>query len=93
MPLDDELRLRYVTYFEGCSGAPLLRDPIEFRADVIQVFAAVEAEAKSMKEAGAFGRERGLSHRVREWMKQILKERYAIDWRSPQEMNPNVAID
>jgi hypothetical protein len=35
----------------------------------------------------------GYCHRVWELQKKILREKYGLDWKTPQEMNPNTLFD
>lgn len=52
-----------------------------------------ELEQRSPELAKLFHSKRGLTHRYWAKIKQLLWERYQIEWRSPAEMNPWASFD
>ncbi|MFC2038983.1 hypothetical protein ACFLUG_04360 [Chloroflexota bacterium] len=52
-----------------------------------------KAEEQADKNLEAFPRSLGFCHRLWGEKKRILKEEYGIDWRSPQDMNPEMKFD
>ena len=52
-----------------------------------------ELEQSSPAVADLFRSGRGLCHRTWDRIKELLRERHGIEWRSPREMNPWVIFD
>jgi hypothetical protein len=74
----------------------LKRDPIEDDPKVKPVIAAAEREAdQELAEVtkGWNPGQLGYCHLRWSVKKRILREGYGIEWRTPAEMNPNVAFD
>jgi hypothetical protein len=67
-------------------------DPIEDDPNVQPLIRAAEEEAMSAPELQG-SRPRGWVHGYWDVKKRILKEKYGIDWRTPAELNRNVAFD
>ena len=70
----------------------LYHDKVEKTKEYKQCIKAVEklAEEKA-NETGHVGK--GYCHIVWGFKKEILKEQYNIDWRTPAEMNPHCKFD
>ena len=96
-PLSEQHRLLYVERFER--GAPwfytsLLFDPIEVDPEYSDLIEAIRLEARNKLDAGELGdAQRGRTARMWGWMKQELKARHNITWRTPWEMSPWIALD
>lgn len=67
-------------------------DPIEDDPSLRQILTAADEEALKACPRPR-GRLMGYIHGFWATKKRILKEKYGVDWRSPAEMNPNVAFD
>jgi hypothetical protein len=66
-------------------------DPLEDHPRLRRVVEKARREAELELNDG---REKlGYCHRVWELQKQILCEKYGLDWKTPQEMNPGVLFD
>ena len=73
-----------------------LRDPIECTKRFRQIKAEVEKKVKASLAAEGMSAEPksiGWCHYYWGVKQEILKKEYGIDWRSPDEMNPNVIYD
>ena len=71
----------------------LKHDPIEDNEELREIFNNVDSKIERyLKEKGI---EKGLGyiHIFDKYKKKVLKERYNIDWKTTQEMNPNIIID
>lgn len=90
--LEVDARERYVEHFEVVGGIFLI-DPVELEPRFWGQIASVRAEALARAGAGAFGAGMGLGGRMAHWQQQELLTRYGIAWRTPQQMNPNIAFD
>ncbi|ANJ66220.1 hypothetical protein A9404_01480 [Halothiobacillus diazotrophicus] len=73
---------------------------MDLRADPIDDdprYAAIIAEAEQAAEAelSSIGISFGMGYCYPFWSakKQILKERFGIDWQTPEELNPDVLFD
>lgn len=69
----------------------LKSDPIEFTREWERIYYDVEAEVNRRFEG--IPRQMGLCFRIWSVKKEILKNKYGIDWSSPGEMNPRVIFD
>lgn len=71
----------------------LKHDEIENKEEYKEIFKKVneEVEQKLKKEGYQLGL--GYIHIFDRYKKQILKKKYNIDWKSTQEMNPNILLD
>lgn len=93
-PLSAEMRLRYVERFESSAARLLLCDPLEVDPQFGPIIAAIGFEAKELLESGALGDgRRGRSGRMWGWMQRELLQRHGIEWKTPLEMTPGVALD
>jgi hypothetical protein len=71
----------------------LRHDPVEDDPRHAEAFARIDAEVDAaLKDHPQRGGE-GFCHVVWETKKRLLKERYGIDWRAPDELNPQVIFD
>lgn len=68
-------------------------DPQEGDPQLRAIIKAAEKEAEESLRKEGVGRHLGYCHRLWGRQKQILKEKYGIDWRSPAEMNPDIMYD
>lgn len=74
-------------------GGGLAHDPVENDPRYAEVFAKIDAEVDALlKDHPSRGSE-GFCHVIWATKKGLLKERYGIEWRSPDEMNPHVIFD
>ena len=81
----------YLTRTELPIGPDGLRyDPIEDDLKVQQLLRAAEKEAEEELQGP---RPKGWGRNFYQVKKRILKEKYGIDWRTPVELNPNIAFD
>jgi hypothetical protein len=93
-PLSSQLRLAYVEHFEARPGSSLLIDPIELHPEFAELVAEVKREAQQLLDDGQLGTGvRGRAGRMWGWMKRTLAERHHLDWRTPLEMTPGIALD
>ena len=73
------------------SRLPLNHDPIELDPDLKQKIA--EAEERALTILAHEPRRMGFCHLLWRTKKQILRDEYGIDWKTPAEMNPQVLFD
>jgi len=66
------------------------RDPIEDDPKYKDILSSVDKEIE--KELGD-PIPMGYCHVIWVKKKQILKDRYGVDWKSPAELNPNIEFD
>lgn len=70
-----------------------MRDPIEETSE----YKSIERELEALIEQrlGSLYHERpfGFCHIYWHAKKEILKERFGIDWKSPQELSPSIIFD
>lgn len=79
----------YSNFGEG--GDKIRRDAVELDPHNAGEFDIIDAEVEeALKYAG---RGMGFIHTFWATKKQILKEKYGIDWRSPAELNPEWFFD
>ena len=67
-------------------------DPLEDDASVSYIIEAARQEAESLV-LSKDGRQFGHCFRVWRTMQSILRERHAIDWMTPADLNPGVSFD
>lgn len=95
-PLSDQHRQWYVERFEEGSpwfGSSLLIDPIEVDPQYSGLIEAIRLEARNKLDARELGDgRRGRAGRMWGWMKEELKARHNIDWRTPIEMSPPTSL-
>ena len=71
----------------------LKHDSIEDKEEYRKIFQKVDLETeKALKDKGV---KKGLGyvHIFESYKKKLLKEKYRIEWKTTQEMNPNIRID
>jgi hypothetical protein len=85
--------LGLTAYFEWSRSQPYQKrhDPIEDDPDLQPILQAAEKQAK--EELKGEPQELGFIHRYWSVKRRILKDKHGIDWRTPAEMNPNLAIE
>ncbi len=71
----------------------LKHDEIEDREEYKEIFKNVEEEVKKFLENKGVKKGLGYIHIFEKLKKQILKEKYGIEWKTTSEMNPDVMID
>ena len=82
-----------VTYFTTTLTYPgkEVSDPLEGMREFRGAF--IEASRLAEIKAQAYGNRLGAIHVFWSEKKQILKEKYRIDWKTPAELNPNICYD
>ena len=89
-----EHRLRVVAPGGGEKGkSGLRRDPVEDDPRYQKVLAVIDAEVDALLADHPQRGAEGFCHVRWRVKKRLLAERYGIDWRSPDEMNPQVIFD
>lgn len=71
----------------------LRRDPVEKDPRYADVFARIDAEVDAQLRDHPRRGSEGFCHVVWQTKKRLLQDKYGIDWRSPDEMNPQVIFD
>ena len=71
----------------------LKHDNIEDKEEYKEILKKVEEEVKKILEKNNIKKECGYIHIYDKYKKDILKKKYNIDWKTTQEMNPEVYID
>ncbi|GEM_PF-783492 len=71
----------------------LYYDPVEDDPRYADVFRQIDGEVKAALAGHPRKGSMGFVHVIWETKKQILKNRYNIDWRTPAELNPQVLFD
>jgi hypothetical protein len=76
----------------------IAHDPIENDPIIRSLVRQAEEEAKEALEKEALAKkvlllDMGYCYMLWEKQKEILKKRYGIDWKSPDEMNPMILFD
>ena len=66
------------------------RDPIESDPKYKEILSSIDKELEEELGDSIF---MGYCHVLWAKKKQILKERYGIDWKSPAELNPTIEFD
>ena len=85
-----------VWYARESSRSPedrLRHDPIEDNARVRPTLDQAGREAEQELAARGIKPQFGYCHAYWHTKQRILKEKYGVDWRTPAEMNPDVAFD
>jgi hypothetical protein len=83
----------YATRPAGGSVGNLRYDPLEDEPKARPVLDRAGLEAEQELAAQGITPEFGYCHSYWPVKKRILMEKYGITWRTPAEMNPNVAFD
>ena len=78
-------------YVDPNAEFSMRRDAIELEPDHSDVFATIDDEVE--KELEGHPRGLGFIHLFWATKEQILKEKYGISWRSPEDLNPNTSFD
>ncbi len=84
-PIEDDPTVQSL-YLAACEEAT--REVQEWHRQHI-----AELEEQSPAVADLFRNGSGLCHRIWARIKELLRERHGIEWRSPREMNPWVIFD
>ncbi len=71
----------------------LKHDPIEDDPKYKKIFETIDAEVNEILKDYPYRNRMGFGHVFWRTKKQLLKEKYGIDWKSEEEMNPNVIFD
>ncbi|MDE6013283.1 MAG: hypothetical protein K2G91_11255 [Prevotella sp.] len=69
----------------------LNRDPVEYTWEWERIYYDMEAELDARFQNAP--RQMGLCFRIWSVKRDLLKEKYGIEWRSPAQMNPRVLFD
>jgi hypothetical protein len=93
----DSLKNSYVDHYENNPKSWFI-DPIELDSSVSDILIAVDIEVDKYINEQKNIRQvnhnfRGMCHLAWNKKKEILKEKYQIEWKSPREMNPHVKFD
>ena len=73
--------------------AKMLEEPKEIQEKLDEIAKEVDEEMEKLGFTRNGTPMRGSCHARWEIEKEILKKRYGIDWKTPQERNPNVRFD
>lgn len=68
-------------------------DCIEDKEEYRKIFQKVELETEKVLKDKGVKKGLGYIHIFESYKKKLLKEQYGIEWKTTQEMNPNVKID
>lgn len=68
-------------------------DPIEDTPEFKAVIDDVERELDELFKNNPLRGQRGFCHAYWSAKKELLSEKYGIEWRSPQQMNPRYRFD
>ena len=68
-------------------------DPIEDDLKIRAIIEQVDKEVEKLLEHDPSAHSYGGCHVIWSFKKQILKERYGIEWRDPSELNPDILFD
>ena len=71
----------------------MVKDPIEETQSYQSVVKEVDQEVERQLSDKGIVKARGYIHHFWNLKKQILKEKYNLDWKSPKEMNPEMVFD
>lgn len=71
----------------------LKHDSIEDKEEYKEIFKKVKLEVEKALNDKGVQRGLGYIHIFESYKKKILKEKYGIEWKTTQEMNPDVRID
>lgn len=71
----------------------LKHDEIEYNEKYREIFKKVNKEVEEILKTKNIKKGLGYIHIFEKYKKKILKQRYNINWKTTQEMNPNVHID
>ena len=68
-------------------------DPIEEKEENKEIFEKVDKEVKEMLKKQGVEHTLGYIHVFNTNKKRILKEKYNIEWKTLEEMNPHISMD
>lgn len=71
----------------------LKHDSIEDKEELKKFFQNVELEVEKLLMDKGIKKGLGYIHIFENYKKRILKEKYGIEWKTTQEMNPDILID
>lgn len=71
----------------------LKHDSIEDKEEYKKIFQKVELETEEILKDKGIKKGLGYIHFFENYKKKLLKEKYGIEWKTTQEMNPNIRID
>lgn len=71
----------------------LKKDPVEETEEFKAVIDKVEDELDEMLKDDPLNGCRGFCHTYWSAKKKLLKNKYGIEWKTPQQMNPRVRFD
>ena len=71
----------------------LKHDSVEDREEFKKIFQSVELETEKVLKDKGIKNGLGYIHIFEKYKKRILKEKYGIEWKTTQEMNPDILID
>jgi len=79
----------------GCSVSSheMKSDPIESDPKFTKILEDVDLKIKQHPDAIEYGDRMGFCHVYWDLKKEILKNEYDINWKSPAELNPNICFD
>ena len=71
----------------------LEHDSIEDKEEYKEIFKSVDKEVEDFLQRKGIKYNLGYIHFFDNYKKKLLKEKYGIDWKTTQEMNPDIIID
>ena len=91
---DQEMLSEIAAIFGGVGYSREVEDEDQYKLYLkVREKVEKEAEKRFLEEAGLDAPGLGSCHGIWAMEKKIFKERYGIDWHSPQEMNPGIYFD
>ena len=66
-----------------------ITDEVEKTSEYLAIKEELDNEIEKLIIPGKTGQ----CHEIWEYKKHLLKEKYNIDWKSPEELNPDVIFD
>jgi hypothetical protein len=71
----------------------IVHDPIEDEPRYKNIFEVIDSEVDKLLKGHPMRDSMGFVHVFWKTKKEILKQKYNIDWKSPKEMNPHIIFD
>ena len=68
-------------------------DEIEDKEEYKEIFNNINEQVQKILEEKGIKKQLGYIHIFDAYKKDLLKKKYNIDWKTTQEMNPNILID
>lgn len=68
-------------------------DGIEYSEEYAKLFQTVNREVEEILESQGIKKTFGYIHKFDVKKKEILKNKYGIDWKTTSEMNPEILLD